>query len=224
MNSGPIIFIGVLGIMAWSWCGFIHKNYREIARQEPVELATGEKYPPGRAGITTLGQDVYRANGCASCHTMQVRAKGYGSDIERGWGRRNSVLQDFVYDEHVFLGQVRLGPDLADTGTRLKDPAWHLAHLYNPRSVVKDSLMPQYPFLFEKRKVHGTGSPKALRLASEFAPEAGFEIVPTREAEALVGYLMTLRAQTPLFEAPLLPPPVPAAETNSTSSTEAAQP
>lgn len=218
MNSGPVLFVGVLSIMAWSYCGFIDKNYREIARQEPVELATGEKYPAGRAGITTLGQDVYRANGCAACHTMQVRAKGYGADIERGWGRRNTVLQDFVYDEHVFLGQVRLGPDLADAGSRLKDANWHFAHLYNPRSVVKDSIMPRYPFLFEKQKVHGSGSPRALQLPREMAPEAGYEIVPTREAEALVGYLMTLSAQTPLFEAPLLPPPAPVQETNTSEA------
>jgi cytochrome c oxidase cbb3-type subunit II len=218
MNYGPLIFIGLLVTMGWSWYGFIFKNYMEIGRQEPVELATGERYPGGRAGITTVGQEVYQANGCASCHTMQVRMKGYGADIERHWGRRASVLQDFVYDEHVFLGQVRLGPDLADVGTRLPDRNFHLMHLYNPRTTVEGSMMPQYPYLFEKRKIRGSGSPNALQLPDKFAPPAGYEIVPTRDADALAQYLLSLHAQTALFEAPILPPPVP---TNTTANATA---
>ena len=49
---------------------------------------------------------------------MQVRVQDHGRDIERGWGKRNTVLRDFLQDDHVFLGQVRVGPDLAGIGTR----------------------------------------------------------------------------------------------------------
>lgn len=211
MNKGPLIFIGVFLIMASSWYGIVGKNFQELGRQDPIKLDTGESYPGGRVGLAQAGQEVYRANGCASCHTMQVRMKGYGRDIERGWGARNTVLQDFVYDSHVFLGQVRLGPDLADAGTRGPDPVMQLTHLYNPRITAPGSMMPQYPYLFTKRKIKGQPSADALPLPPAFQQE-GYEVIPTADAKALAAYLTSLRARTYLFEAPQLPPPPPQAE------------
>src|SRR5678815_5075745 len=171
MNKGPVIFIGVLFLMAWSFYGIIGKNFEELGRQDPIKLDTGEPYPGGRSGNALAGQEVYRANGCASCHTMQVRMKGYGADIERGWGARNTVLQDFVYDRHVFLGRVRIGPDLGDVGTRMPDRVTHLMHLYNPRTTVPDSMMPQFPYLFTKHKIKGHRSAEALPLPPKFQEE-----------------------------------------------------
>ncbi len=212
MNNGPLIFLGLLGAMLWSWYGFVVKNFREVGRQEPVKLLTGEAFPGGRSGTANLGQEVYQANGCASCHTMQVRTRGQGRDLERNWGKRNTVLRDFIYDDHVFLGQTRIGPDLADIGSRpYGTREWHLVHLYNPRSVVKGSLMPQYPYLFQVRKIKGQPSPHALPLPPEMVKQ-GYEVIPTREATALVEYLVSLRADTAIFEAPLNPKPQPAPE------------
>ena len=208
MNNGILIFIGLLLTMLWSWYGFVVQNFKQVGRQEPATLMTGERFPTGRSGTANLGQEVYQANGCASCHTMQVRPQNNGADIERGWGKRNTVLRDFVHDDHVFLGQVRIGPDLAGIGTRqYATRDWHLAHLFNPKSVVPGSLMPQYPYLFETRKIqNGRPSPQALTLAPEFrknVPEDR-EIIPTREALALVEYLMTLQSDVRLLEAPIL--------------------
>lgn len=223
MNNGFLVFLGVLGTVLWSWSVIVAKSFKDFGRIEPAKLVTGESYPGGRSGTSTLGQHVYQANGCAGCHTMQVRMRGYGRDLERGWGARNTVLQDFLYDENLFLGQVRLGPDLASVGSRLPDRTYHLLHLYNPRITVPDSLMPQYPYLFEKRKVGAHPSPKALPLPDRFK-EAGYEIVPTREAEALVEYMLSLNTDTPIFEAPLNPmPKPPAAETNAATQTNATQ-
>lgn len=138
-----------------------------------------------------------------------------GPDIARGWGNRRSVAQDFIYDRPVLLGSQRIGPDLANVGTRLANANWQLAHLYNPRSVVENSPMPAYRFLFEQRKVTGQPSSDALPLTGQFAPPAGFEIVPKPEAKALVAYLLSLHAGAPLFEAPISVPPAPPATTNS---------
>lgn len=221
MNNGPLIFFGLLVTMLWSWYGFIVKNVREVGRQEPVKLITGEAFPGGRSGTAAQGQEVYQANGCASCHTMQVRTRGQGSDIERGWGKRNTVLRDFVYDDHVFLGQVRMGPDLADVGSRAyATPEWHLMHLYDPRSVVEGSLMPQYPYLFKEQKIVGQRSANALRLPPGKIKE-GREVVPTREALALVEYLTSLRSDAAIFEAPLNPKPQPAPEPAPAAATNA---
>lgn len=132
-----------------------------------------------------------------------------GPDIARGWGSRRTVAQDFVADYPVMLGSLRVGPDLANVATRLPDANWQLTHLYAPRAVVDGSAMPSYRFLFERRKISGAPSPDALQGLKEFAPPAGFEIVPKPEARQLVAYLLSLHADTPLFEAPMSAPVAP---------------
>lgn len=146
-----------------------------------------------------------------------VEVVSVGPDIARGWGIRRSVATDFVYDSTVMLGSQRVGPDLANVGARLPDANWHYRHLYAPRFDVKDSAMPAYMFLFTERKIDGRPSADALQLTGDFAPRSGYEIVPTDEARALVAYLLSLNAGTPLFEAPVSVATAPAvpAQTNS---------
>ena len=113
-------------------------------------------------------------------------------------------------------GSQRVGPDLADVGTRLPDANWHLLHLYAPQLQVKGSTMPSYRFLFEKRKIERRSSPEALVLPGNFAPPAGYEIIPKPAARALAAYLISLHADAPLFVAPLTVASAPAATaTNS---------
>ena len=52
----------------------------------------------------------------------------------------------------------------------------------------------------------GRPSPYALSVAPEFRKDVpeGYEIVPTREAEALVEYLRSLQSDVRLFEAPII--------------------
>ena len=142
-----------------------------------------------------------------------------GTDIARGWGKRGTVGQDYLRDEPVLLGSQRIGPDLADVGNRVAlTKEWHLLHLYSPQSFpnLAKSSMPPYRFLFEKRKVGRTPSPEALPLSKDFALEAGYEIVPKREALALVAYLQSLRVDESLFEAPA--PIIPQAKPQQTNA------
>ena len=146
-----------------------------------------------------------------------------GADIARRWGARRSVARDYLHDYPVQTGNSRLGPDLANIGTRMPDANWHLMHLYHPRTVVKGSIMPAYKYLFDVRPVGKEPSPSALVVPEEFAPKKGYEIVPKREALQLVAYLQSLHVDTPLFEAPatqLAPPPAPAG-TNAPGATNA---
>ena len=133
----------------------------------------------------------------------EIRIIPTGTDIARGWGKRRTVAQDYLNDMPVQLGSRRIGPDLANVGARLPDANWQLQHLYAPKSVLKDSTMPAYRFLFQKRKAGSHPAPDALQLPKEFAPEAGYEIVPTEDAQALVAYLLSLHADAPLYEAPI---------------------
>lgn len=151
---------------------------------------------------TSLTAVIKNAGGKSEMHLNPT-----GIDIDRGWGKRRTVAQDFVYDSPVMPGSQRVGPDLANVGLRLPDMNWQLMHLYAPASQVKDSPMPRYQFLFEEQRIGSEPSPDALQLPKGFAPAEGYEIVPKPEAKALVAYLMSLRADTPLYEAPLTPPP-----------------
>jgi cbb3-type cytochrome oxidase cytochrome c subunit len=141
-----------------------------------------------------------------------------GPDLARDWGKRGSVARDFLYDNPVLLGSLRVGPDLANVGLRLPSAEWHLAHLYSPRSVAPGSVMPPYPFLFEKRSTARGSSPDALHITGADAPAAGYEIIPRPQAIALVAYLQSLHADAPLYEAPFSVPQAPPAATNAPAS------
>ena len=131
-----------------------------------------------------------------------------GPDISRGWGRRRTVAEDYLFASPVMPGSQRVGPDLANVGARLPDANWHLRHLYAPRAEVKGSAMPPYRFLFEQRKIKDQPSPEALALPGDMAPPSGYEVLPRPEALALSAYLTSLRADAPLFMAPLTTPAV----------------
>ena len=52
-------------------------------------------------------------------------------------------------------------------------------------------------------------APNALALSESAKVPAGYEIIPSHEAQALVAYLASLRVEEPLFVAPLTAPPPP---------------
>ena len=65
--------------------------------------------------------------------------------------------------------------------------------------------MPPFKFLFQVRKIGASPSPDALNLPQEFAPADGYEVVPKPVAKELAAYLLSLRADAPLYEAPFTP-------------------
>ncbi len=133
----------------------------------------------------------------------EVKIIPTGPDIARGWGKRRSVAEDFLFDQPVMLGSQRIGPDLANVGLWRPSAEYQLLHLYDPRITEEKSIMPPYRFLFEKRKIIREPSPDALPLAGKFAPEPGDEIVPTDKARQLVAYLLSLRADAVIFDTPV---------------------
>lgn len=279
MNQGPFVFLGAFAALALSWFGFVLVPQLQVGREAQGTniVNSTELYPQARPGLARQGLDVYRAEGCAACHTEQVAQTGtvcdvilakagtnqpallnalvkaglgasnpgqfltglpkpvrqglsldeaealagalkaagakpeiqlvpVGPDLARGWGRRRTVARDYLFDDPVMPGSLRIGPDLANVGVRQPDPNWQLRHLYAPASEVKGSPMPSYRYLFDLRRIGGQPSSDALPLPAEWAPKAGYEVVPTAEAKALAAYLLSLRSDTPLFEAPMSAP------------------
>ena len=210
MSSGPMIFLGVLFTLATSFWGLIVVPQRQVGMGQPVALKfTGELYPSARPGLAQRGAQVYRANGCVECHTQQVRPRGYGSDLDRpGWGARRTVAQDYLRDQPVQIGSLRIGPDLTNIGARQTNATYHLSHLYNPQLTAPGSMMPRYVYLFQRRPLKRGQAPSVAALQAEATSDV--EIIPTEDALALAAYLLSLKSEAALFEAPL-----PGSETNA---------
>jgi cytochrome c oxidase cbb3-type subunit II len=167
--------------------------------------------PPGPgvhplSALEKQGRDVYVREGCAYCHTQQVRP--LPSDLPFG---RPSAPGDFAYQTPELLGAHRTGPDLTNIGSRQGSATWQYIHLYDPRAVVPQSVMPSYPWLF---KIHarGASSAETVPLPAPFAPRDG-SVVPTADGAALVAYLLGLKQ-----------PPLPVGDGESAPAESAPQP
>jgi len=144
---------------------------------------------PGVQPLTTLqaqGRQVYVANGCSYCHTQQVRP--LPQDAVFG---RPSAPGDFAYQTPELLGSQRTGPDLTNVGARQPSTVWQYIHLYNPRAVVPQSIMPAFEWLFEVVDQAPPGV-TAVPLPKVYAPMQGV-VVPTPDAQALIAYLLSLK-------------------------------
>lgn len=90
------------------------------------------------------GRVIYAREGCAYCHTQQVRY--LDQDMAR-FGAP-TLAWETRFDYPHLWGTRRIGPDLARAGGNHSDD-WHYQHFYAPRSVVSLSVMPAYPGLFD---------------------------------------------------------------------------
>lgn len=205
MHRLSTLLIGILLVFLTSWSGVVAYSALRLGRLAPVADAdSGASLPPVLGGDAIAGRRVYAAEGCVACHSQQVRQTSItGTDIARGWGVRPSVARDYLRDANAFLGSSRLGQDLSNVGVRLPDATWHYRHLYRPSSVSEGSIMPSFSHLFQVRKIQGQRSAEALELTGAAAPREGWEVVPTAEAKNLVAYLLSLRHDYPLPEAPV---------------------
>jgi len=94
------------------------------------------------------------------------------------------------------MGTERTGPDLTDVGNRQGNKEWNLVHLYNPRILVKESIMPSYPWLFEYKNMPAKDDVE-VSIPDEFRRSSSGTLVAKPEALQLVAYLQSLK-QAPL--------------------------
>lgn len=91
------------------------------------------------------GRDIYIKEGCYNCHSQMIRP--FRDEVER-YGEY-SKAGEFVYDHPFQWGSKRTGPDLQRIGMKYNN-AWHYNHMLEPTSTSEGSIMPPYPWLFEK--------------------------------------------------------------------------
>jgi cytochrome c oxidase cbb3-type subunit 2 len=108
-----------------------------------VEDAPGMRlYTP----LEQAGRDIYLREGCYTCHSQMIRT--LRDEVDR-WGPYSLAVES-KYDHPMLWGSKRTGPDLARVGGKYSDD-WHFAHLYYPRDVSPDSVMPAYRWLARRR-------------------------------------------------------------------------
>lgn len=101
-------------------------------------IASVKPYTP----LELAGRDIYIAEGCASCHSQQVRplfaeTERYGNYSEAG---------EFAFDRPSLWGQRRIGPDLSREGGK-RTGLWHFQHFKDPRAKTEGSVMPSFSHL-----------------------------------------------------------------------------
>ena len=142
------------------------------------------------------GKNIYISNGCVACHTQQVR----NVDMDKVWGTRPSIAADYA-DIHrtdfwrntaTLMGTERTGPDLTDIGNRQPSKDWNLVHLFNPRIVMKESIMPAYTWLFDIKK-NVTKNDVVVNVPAEYLNGEEGKVVATNDALYLIAYLQSLK-------------------------------
>ncbi len=158
---------------------------------------------PGTKPLTgdeMAGKLIYIAEGCVGCHSQQVR----NVDMDKTFGSRPGMASDYAnigrtsiwQNTATLMGTERTGPDLTDVGNRQPSKEWNLMHLFHPRAVVAQSIMPSYQWLFEIKE-NPSKEDIIVSIPSQFMNGKKGKVVATKEALQLVAYIQSLK-QAPL--------------------------
>ncbi|ROH84501.1 cytochrome-c oxidase, cbb3-type subunit II [Pseudomethylobacillus aquaticus] len=130
--------------------------------KETVEKVEGVRpYTP----LELRGRDIYIREGCYLCHSQMIRpfrdeALRYG---------HYSLAAESKYDHPFQWGSKRTGPDLARVGNKYSNE-WQTQHLIAPRSLVPQSVMPNYPWLIKNALDYSDIQKRMLALRTTGVP------------------------------------------------------
>ncbi len=170
LEKNPFLFsVGVFIVIAFAGLIEILPNFAEAAR--PIK---------GLKPYTVLelaGKEVYKKDNCIACHSQLIRP--FKSETDR-YGKY-SLSGEYAYDRPFLWGSKRTGPDLHRVGN-YRTPDWHANHMWDPKSVVPDSIMPAYKHQFKNVADLETAYAEAVTVKNVFNTPYGDEIQPGKEA------------------------------------------
>ncbi len=154
---------------------------------------------PGTMPLTgdeMAGKLIYISEGCVGCHSQQVR----NVDMDKMFGSRPGMAADYAnigrtsiwQNTATLMGTERTGPDLTDVGNRQPSRDWNLMHLYHPRAVVAQSIMPSYQWLFEVTE-NPSSTDVVVNIPVQFMGGKKGKVIATKEALQLVAYIQSLK-------------------------------
>ena len=186
-NIGLMALLMVLAVSIGGLVQIVPLFFQDVANN-PVEGMQP------RTALQHEGRDIFIREGCVGCHSQMIRP--FRAETER-YGHY-SVAGESVWDHPFLWGSKRTGPDLARVGGRYSDD-WHRAHLYNPRNVVPESIMPAYPWLVENKLDGENTATKLAAMRTLGVPYTDADIAGAKDAvkgktemDALVAYLQSL--------------------------------
>ncbi|MGD8926252.1 MAG: cytochrome-c oxidase, cbb3-type subunit II [Thioalkalispiraceae bacterium] len=132
-----LIVISIGGLVEILPLYFINDTVEDV---KVGDIETVRPYTP----LELRGRDIYQREGCYLCHSQMIRPF---RDEKLRYGHY-SLAAESKYDHPFQWGSKRTGPDLARVGKKYSNE-WHVQHLIAPRSVVKESIMPNYYWLID---------------------------------------------------------------------------
>ncbi|OQX72611.1 MAG: cytochrome-c oxidase, cbb3-type subunit II [Campylobacteraceae bacterium 4484_4] len=136
LEKNPFFFaVGVFIVIAFAGLIEILPNFAEASR--PV---VGLK---PRTVLELAGKNIYMKDQCIACHSQLIRP--FKSETDR-YGQV-SLSGEYAYDRPFLWGSKRTGPDLHRVGN-YRTTDWHENHMWDPTSVVPQSIMPAYKHMF----------------------------------------------------------------------------
>jgi len=170
LEKNPFFFaVGVFVVIAFAGLIEILPNFAEASR--PII---------GLKPYTVLelaGKEVYKKDNCIACHSQLIRP--FKSETDR-YGKV-SLSGEYAYDRPFLWGSKRTGPDLHRVGN-YRTTDWHENHMWNPRSVVPQSIMPAYKHMFTNIADIETAYAEAVTVKKVFSTPYGDEFKGTRAA------------------------------------------
>jgi cytochrome c oxidase cbb3-type subunit I/II len=146
---GAGVFFISLAVFVQGLLPFLHPESRttevtRVVRTDLGELKWVRYDSTDYSELEQLGRQVYIREGCWYCHSQFVRPV---TGETRRWGPV-SEAGEYAFDVPHLFSTRRIGPDLTRVGLKYSDE-WHLAHFWDPRMVVPDSIMPRFRALFD---------------------------------------------------------------------------
>jgi cytochrome c oxidase cbb3-type subunit 2 len=192
INAGLMIALVLVAISIGGLVEIVPLYYIE----DTIEKVEGVRpYTP----LEQRGRDIYIREGCYTCHSQMIRPF---RDEHMRYGHY-SLAAESQYDHPFQWGSKRTGPDLARVGRKYSN-AWHTQHLNNPRDVVPESIMPNYPWLLSNELDYSDVADRlrALRLTGVPYSESEEEYLANVEqfGEAVAGQLEIHRAEENLLD------------------------
>jgi len=170
LEKNPFFFaVGVFVVIAFAGLIEILPNFAEASR--PVV---------GLKPYTVLelaGKNVYKKDACIACHSQLIRP--FKSETDR-YGQV-SLSGEYAYDRPFLWGSKRTGPDLHRVGN-YRTTDWHENHMWDPKSVVPQSIMPAYKHMFTNIADIETAYAEAVTVKNAFNTPYGDEFQGTRAA------------------------------------------
>ena len=113
--------------------------------------------------LELAGKNIYIQENCLSCHSQLIRP--FKSETDR-YGMY-SLSGEYAYHRPFLWGSKRTGPDLHRVGN-YRTTDWHENHMKDPHAIVPGSIMPPYPWLFEKNADLDTAYAEAVTVQTVF--------------------------------------------------------